>query len=392
MQRSLSILFCSLLLPVAASAQSVKITLPDNSTCTYATGQVVTNNATPGQLQATATATPTGNGCGTTTSTSPVTFGPAAPLSPALTILSGNTGTVNFSFTALNATTSCIGSITGAAGGAFTNGTILCSGAGCSGPVNAPASFTNSSTTANATYNVAVTCTGAGNPATSLATVTVPFTPPPPPTGCPNPPTLASTTSGIPNFTRFTGSPSVYYFGAGSNTVDVTSFAAIYWQAWPGNASLTADVSLPTNKYIAAEFKVPAGYIAGYHGQSPLYGDYTLNQSTGSGGTPAAVSMSISTSCGDFSNPATYPTTSTVVPGCWKNKLTGGGLLQWRASTTCILQDGVTYFLNEINADVSALQPGGAGTAASTKNVTCSSACDVPIANGPGTWSSYTFP
>ena len=387
MQRSLSILFCSLLvLPVAASAQSVKITLPDTSTCTYATGQV-TNNATPGQLQATATATPTGNGCGT--STSPVTFGPAAPLSPALMTLQGNTGTVNFSFQALNAT-SCTGSITGAAGGAFTNGTTLCSGAGCNSPVSAPASFTNSGP-ATVTYNVAVVCTGAGTPATSTAAIVVPIVNGGGP-GCTNPYTITSTTSGIANFTRYTGSPSVYYFGAGSNTADVTSFDSIFQRAWPGNSNLTADISLPTNRYLAAQFKVPAGYIAGYHGQSPLYGDYTLNQSTGSGGTPAAVSMSISTTCGDFSNPVTYPTTSTVVPGCWKNKITGGGLLQWRASTTCVLQDGATYFLNEINADVSAVQPGGAGSAASTRNVACSSSCDVPIANNPGTWTSYTFP
>ena len=300
MQRSLSILFCSLLvLPVAASAQSVKITLPDTTTCTYATGQV-TNNATPGQLQATATATPTGNGCGTTTSTSPVTFGPAAPLSPALMTLQGNTGTVNFSFQALNAT-SCTGSITGAAGGAFTNGTTLCSGAGCNSPVSAPASFTNSGP-ATVTYNVAVVCTGAGTPATSTAAIVVPIVNGGGP-GCTNPYTITSTTSGIANFTRYTGSPSVYYFGAGSNTADVTSFDSIFQHAWPGNSNLTADISLPTNRYLAAQFKVPAGYIAGYHGQSPLYGDYTLNQSTGSGGTPAAVSMSISTTCGDFSNP-----------------------------------------------------------------------------------------
>ena len=384
----LSSLLCSsllctsmLLLPVSVSAQSIKITLPDTTTCTYATGQV-TSNATPGQLQATSSGTPIGTGCGN--GSSAVTFGPASPLSPSAPTLSSSTGTVNFGFQALNAS-QCTGSITGASGGAFTNGTVLCnSSTACSANVSAPASFTNSGTV-SATYNVAVTCTASGSTATSNATVTVP----PAGTvtaGCTNPPTLASTTSGITNFTQATGTQSVFYFGAGSKAVDLTSFDSIYWLKWPGNSTLTADFSLSTNKYISAQFKVPAGYIAGYSG-SGLYGNYAIAQSNVS----APVSMTISTACGDFSSPVTYPT-STVVPGCWKNKLTVGGILQWRADTTCILHDNTTYFLNIINADISALRPGGAGSAASTKNANCSGVCSDPIGNGPGSWTTYTFP
>ena len=386
----LSSLLCSsllctsmLLLPASVSAQSIKITLPDTTTCTYATGQV-TSNATPGQLQATSSGTPIGTGCGN--GSSAVTFGPASPLSPSAPTLSSSTGTVNFGFQALNAS-QCTGSITGASGGAFTNGTVLCnSSAACSANVSAPASFTNSGTV-SATYNVAVTCTASGSTAASNATVTVP----PAGTvtaGCTNPPTITSTTTGIANFTQITGTQSVYYFGAGYKTVDLTSFDSIYWLPWPGNSTLTADISLPTNKYVAAQFKVPNGYIAGYTGTGTLYGDYAIAQS----GVSASISMTISKSCGDFSNPSSYPTTSTVVPGCWKNKLGAGSFLQWRAGSTCILHDNATYFLNIINADMSAVQPAGGGSAASTKNGLCSAACSDPVANDSGTWTSYTFP
>ena len=380
----LSSLLCStVLLSASVSAQTIKVIMPNNTTCTYSTGQV-TSNVTPGQLQAISTGTPTGTGCGT--SNAAVTFGPASPLSPSAPTLSSSTGTVNFGFQALNAS-QCVGSITGASGGAFSNGTVLCnSSTACSANVSAPASFTNSGTV-SATYNVAVTCTASGSTATSNATVTVPpagtVTP-----GCTNPPIITSTTTGIANFTQITGTQSVYYFGAGYKTVDLTSFDSIYWLPWPGNSTLTADISLPTNKYVAALFKVPNGYIAGYTGTSTLYGDYAIAQS----GVSASVSMTISKSCGDFSNPSSYPTSSTVVPGCWKNKLSVGGFLQWRADTTCILQDNTTYFLNILNADISAVQPGGGGSAASTKNANCSTVCSDPIGNNPGTWTTYKFP
>jgi hypothetical protein len=135
---------------------------------------------------------------------------------------------------------------------------------------------------------------------------------------------------------------------------------------------------------------VPAGYMAGYTG-SGLYGAYTVNQSSFS----TSVSMSISTQCGDFANPATNPTSS-VVPGCWKNKAVTNGFVQWRKDTTCILNDNTDYYFNYINADVSAVQAlsGGVagGTASSTKNQNCGSSCSDPIANNPGSWPSYTFP
>jgi hypothetical protein len=187
----------------------------------------------------------------------------------------------------------------------------------------------------------------------------------------------------------------VYYFILeGSNNghlnEDVTSFDALYQAPWPGNSALTAVVTLPTNKYVAAKFHVPAGYMAGYTG-SGLYGDYTVNQS----GFSTSVSMSISTTCGDFANPATSPNSS-VVPGCWKNKAVTNGYVQWRKDITCILHDNADYYLNYINADVSAVQALSGniagGSASSTKNANCGNGCTNPIANNPGSWTSYTFP
>jgi len=121
---------------------------------------------------------------------------------------------------------------------------------------------------------------------------------------------------------------------------------------------------------------------------NPLYGAYE----SGETGNKANYSITISTSCGDFSNPATYPTTSTVVPGCWKNKLATKGLLQWNATgATCVLQNNKTYYLNFINGDISLVQPNGGGTASSTKTSGCSGGtCELPIYNGPGTWAGYT--
>src|SRR3954470_10942730 len=124
----------ALLLPCAfAQAQtSIKITMPDSTSCTYPTGQI-SSNATPGQLQTTATGVGTGTGCGSSIPTGalPVSFGPASPLAPTAVTLQPSTSgeTTSFSFQAINAT-SCSGTITGT-GGVFTVGgtssTTFCS-------------------------------------------------------------------------------------------------------------------------------------------------------------------------------------------------------------------------------------------------------------------------
>ncbi|MBU6199711.1 MAG: hypothetical protein KGP08_08650, partial [Xanthomonadaceae bacterium] len=195
---------------------------------------------------------------------------------------------------------------------------------------------------------------------------------------------------------RWTGNQSVSYYST-SATVDVTSFDSVYsvngtgkQLHWPGNSSLTADFVYPANSYISLQFTVPSGFMSGYTQTSPaLYGLYTINTS----GFTAPISMTISTSCGDFSNPATYPTTTSVVAGCWQNSILSNNALTWTKSGSCALQDTKTYFLNIVNADISTAQPNGGGTMASTKSngtkTYCTTNCSAPIANGPGSWTSY---
>ena len=383
MQRFLASLFLLSALS-AAHAQSIKITTASGP-CTYPTGTVTSDPATPGQLLATVPSgqTPSGTGCGTSGGTSPpVTFGPASPLTLTTAMpLSNSGGTANFTFQPLNAT-SCIGTITPSAGTTLTN--PLCTGAACNAAVPFSATFpANASTTTTATYTMSVACTGAGS-VTPVASQTSPVVSVQPTgvitsTGCTTSPTLASSTAGIANFTRLTGTVSASYFGGTHATsVDAGEFDSIY-APWPGNPALTAVFDLPTNQYLAEHFKVPANFFGSRAGTT-VYGYYTINAS----GFSAAMSMSISTSCGDFSNPATYGN-STVVPGCWINKHNAysAGPLQWRNGTTCILQDNTDYYLNIINADISLLQPNGGGTAASTRNANCSGTCSDPVQDGP---------
>jgi PKD repeat protein len=199
--------------------------------------------------------------------------------------------------------------------------------------------------------------------------------------------TYGSATSGISNYTRWTGNQTGNYFGGGFNTVDVTSFNSVFGigtpaqATWPGNTSLTADFDMPTNKYMSLQFTVPAGFM-----ETVVSGGYGLNTT----GYTAPVSMTISDGaapCGDFSNPATNPT-SKVISGCWKNLMTSAGTLAWQGTggTKCLLQDNHTYFLNIINADISNADPAGAASLTSSKTSSCGTTCSDPIRNKPITY------
>ena len=202
-------------------------------------------------------------------------------------------------------------------------------------------------------------------------------------------PIIGSSTAGISGFSRLTGLHQEDFFSAGPLTVDVTSFASVYGAPWPGILGRVAGVSLPFANYLSEQFTVPANYFTATNVPNPLYGNYTVQESN----FQANVSMTISTSCGDFSNPATYPTTSTVVPGCWLTAGGGSSYIQWgtpAAVGRCVLSSGGTYFLNIINAGIKQVTPGG-GTASSTKNSKCASTtCNAIVNNGPGTWGTYT--
>jgi hypothetical protein len=392
----------TLLLSASAFAQTtIDITsqAPATTVCSYPTDHVATGS-TPGHLAARLTGTATGAGCPVGGSGVPaVTFGPASPLAPNIAALAGGATTttpVAASFTAqpLNAA-SCTAAIVTTVGlgvGALTGGATVCSGNCSNGTaLSIPATFTNPSASATTTYSVTLTCIGAvgSSPPSLASSVSVTQLASGAPTlGCA---TIPSSTVGISSFTQLTGTQNVSYFSTSAN-VDVTSFDAIYQAPWPGNPNLTAVVTVPTNKYIAAKFHVPAGYLAGYTLPTALFGSYTVNNS----GFSTSVSLSISTACGDFSQPGVPNPNSTVVAGCWKNKAVGNGFVQWRKDTSCILQDNHDYYLNFINADVSGVQAlngnTAGGTASSTKNQNCGTSCTAPIANNPGSWPNYTFP
>jgi PKD repeat protein len=234
------------------------------------------------------------------------------------------------------------------------------------------------------TYSVTETVTDSANGTQSAKTqsVTVSVA-----AACP---AITSTTAGITNFNRWTGTPKVYLDSglSSSKNADITSFNALYGP-WPGQYGNILYFMLPNASYLSMAFTVPNNYMTAANKPNPLDGAYK----TGETGDKTLASFTISTTCGDFSNPATYPTTSTVLPGCWKNKQSSSTILfQWNATgSTCVLQNNKTYYLNAINADISQVQPNGAGTAASTKNTFCSGGtCELPIYNGPGTWSGYT--
>jgi hypothetical protein len=153
--------------------------------------------------------------------------------------------------------------------------------------------------------------------------------PPPPPATCP-----------AGQITR----SSVSYFPTGTgirNNVDVTQFDNIWGHStgtdtivsWPGRSDAYPSI-LAFNKtgYIAAKFTVPTNV------NTILYGWLThaeYNYSTD-------VTVSISTSCGDF-HPAD--------PACSATTTSGQNLVPWRLPTSanhsfCLLTPGTTYYLN----------------------------------------------
>lgn len=236
-------------------------------------------------------------------------------------------------------------------------------------------------TTTGSPFTVTLTVTDTSTNQTINATNTVTVT-----ASSGNCLTNASATAGISNYTRWTGIQNVYYFGP-TYAVDVTSFNSVYGigtaqqATWPGNTSLTADFDLPTNKYISLQFTVPAGFM-----ETVVSGGYGLNAS----GFSAPISMTISDGsapCGDFSDPATNPT-SKVISGCWKNLMGSSGTLAWQGTggTKCLLQDNHTYFLNMINADISNANPAGTASLTSSKTAACGTSCGDPVRNKPVTY------
>jgi hypothetical protein len=306
-----------------------------------------------------------------------VTFGPAAPLTPAATSLPASSGLVTLNYQSNNAG-KCTVSATGA--GVTTSPTgVVCSTAQTCNQASSIAVSVNNQAPTPTQYSVQVACTdvdgvqGRG----TVATVTAPAK------GviatCP---AIKSSTSGIANFTRLTGK--VTTVDSKARLVDVTSFVSVYnypgqTLPWPSAGGIIAAINLPNANYLSEAFTIGAGVLP----TNGIYDNYTIGQSW----YTVPISMTISTTCGDFSPPTVAG--STVLPGCYVNKGTPGNnfFLQWTNTASCKLVNGGSYYFNVINADVSTVAPNGGGTAASTKSTKCTgSACTDPIQNGPGSW------
>lgn len=389
---STAMLGMALLAGAPAQAQTtIKITMPDSSSCVYPTGPV-SSNATPGQLQATASANGTGSGCGGPAGSGPVSFGPASQMAPpTVSLPSSPTGeSTSLTFQAVNAV-SCTGSITGASGGTISGGSTICSSAStCLALQTVNVSFPeNTSTTGDNVYTVSATCTAAGGLGTSSSSVVTVKPKGVVVTGsCPK--LVPSATTGITSFVS-ASTLNVDYNSGGVQAKDTSLFSNVFYTSttgelpWPGRYGLNTIISLPKTKYISMQFTVPANFMTASNAPANLYGQYTVGETGFAGSGP--VSMTISAQCGDFANPTTG---SSVIPGCWKNKLTSDQPLSWTKASSCQLVGGSTYFLNIINADIANLTASG-GTATSTAGSQClGGSCTVPIKNGDGTWLGYT--
>jgi len=243
----------------------------------------------------------------------------------------------------------------------------LCTGTACASPVSATATFDNESTTATQDYNVTVTCTGASGQATSVTKVTAQKKGGTPP----NCLSVPNTAGG--SFTRVTGNIVVNDFHS-NRTVDSTSFDSAFLAPWPGNIGTQIQFPVPRGGFISLAFTVPLGFSVG---QLPtFYGEYEM----GASGFSAPTSMTISSTCGDFSNPFTN-SSSTVL--CWGNNLKSSGFIQWHINSQggrCSLVDGQPYYLNFINATIDNVLPNGGGSATTTANTKCTgTACSDPV-------------
>lgn len=217
------------------------------------------------------------------------------------------------------------------------------------------------SASASTIVNLPPGCTVNGSATVSVTCDSQPI--PPPTSYCRN---IANAAAPTRPYIEWTGYQTVYYrTSVSAKTVDVTKFAST-WGPWPGTiAGVSTWFPLPTNRYLSQQFVATAGHA----------GQYWYQES----GYTAPFSMTISTGCGDFSNP-TIPG-STVVPGCWRNNKAAPNAVPWATSGlgACVLRPGTTYYLNVINADVGHVGAGATGSATSSANARCSTYCTDPI-------------
>lgn len=204
-------------------------------------------------------------------------------------------------------------------------------------------------------------------------------------------PTIASTDATVANFTVLTQADA-NYGPHGIVSVNTQNFQQLFSEPpqskpWPGVLGTYVTVAVPANRYVSVPFTVPANFF----GTKPVYGSYTLGETNAS--TPLA--MTISTACGDFSDPATKG--STVLPGCFKTSVKPDGGITWSnnpTATQCKIENGKTYYLNFINAITNSSGTAAASLSNRVKNNLQKSpycpgkVCGDPLINGFGSWAN----
>jgi hypothetical protein len=236
-----------------------------------------------------------------------------------------------------------------------------------------------------ASYVQPLSCTATGialNSPTTSATVQCPNVPPPP-QGCQVVPGISPTGAAM-NYTRAVGYVSVGYFGYGAATRDITSWPSVFdipgyaIKPWPAYYNAPPVFNLRTNNYAALQFTVPKPYFSASNVPVGLFGNEQIGQSSWT----VPVSMTIARACGDFGQ--VVPTT--IPAGCSINMGGANSFVTWsNIAGRCNLIDGVTYYLNIIEADISSFP-----AKSTAKTSLCPNGyCGTPLVNGFGNWNHY---
>lgn len=167
-------------------------------------------------------------------------------------------------------------------------------------------------------------------------------------------------------YSRLTAPTLGDYFGAGKQTMDPTRFDSVFSNPrfpdarydWPGISGALVRFDVPTNNYVSLKFTVTAQALAARsQNGSPKWGRYMM----GEDGIRPAMSMTVSAQPGDFGQ------CGTVLPDCSANTVHADGGLIWTtapvpppAPPSCLITQPGVYYLNMIEANISAVANGGA--------------------------------
>ncbi|MEO8459133.1 MAG: hypothetical protein ABI451_01275 [Dokdonella sp.] len=246
-------------------------------------------------------------------------------------------------------------------------GSVACTGsAQCASTHTFPGTTLNP--TATTTYTFGLNCTNATFPTTANQTASVTVQPNSQ-TSCP----------GTPSGWNRQNTGSVIYQAGFQATLPADGFAnwdSIWGRpypnltpidAWPSKTiSRVVGPNISFKNFISAQFSVPANLIS-----SNKSGLLHVEQT----GFQGAISMTMSTKCGDFDQ-----SSSSIPAGCFKAGMLGDSSFYWTTIGTplkCQLTPGQTYYLNLIYTSTLANSATGAPLGASS----CTGVCANQIKN-----------